>query len=274
MTAQVATNEVHSVVAPDHAATITRICELRSGDTPVDWPAVRRATKLKAGELRGYRWLIGAELFARGLGWKEIEAEPACGYKRGTLRTEHGKAKLPGGLSWDSYVNAYQDAMQARLLALQEARGEEAADQIHTIGMDVLANVRKLQDVITDQMNHPPFVIGGGQNAIFCTEKRPQLMIAFPGERLTPTEVDEPRRERLTLPFVRLLLNAQTEVVALLGNAQRVLVEKAPAVTGDAQDEDYLPTTPEELQNDLNASQALMDELTSYGVDIPEVASA
>ena len=265
---------LHYTVAPDHANVIARICELRSTESPVDWTAVRRATKLKQGELRTYRWLIGAELFARGLGWKEISKENSCGYTAGTLRTEHDKAKLPGGLSWDSYVSAYRDAMQARLLALQEARGEEAADQIHSIGMDVLDNLRHLQDVVTDQMHNPPFIIGGGTNAIFCTEQRPQMVIAFPGETIEPTEVDEPRKERLTLPFVRLLLSTQSSIVALLGNAQRVLVEKAPAVDGIIEDDDDLPTTQEALAKDLRDSQVLMDEIASYGVDAPEVASA
>ena len=272
----ITTHDLHTDVAPDQASMIARICELRNADSPVDWAAVRRATKLKQGELRTYRWLIGAELHARGHGWKEIASDLACGYKAGTLRTEHSKAKLPGGLSWDDYVAAYRDAMQARLLALQEARGEEAADQIHAIGMDVLDNVRKLQDVITDQMNNPPGLIGmGGDKIILCTEPRPQLMIAFPGETLNETEVDEPRKDRLTLPFVRLLLSTQASVVALLGSTQRLLVEKAPAMDAEDGTDEYLPTTPEALQKDLEDSQVLMDEIASYGLPVgQEPASA
>jgi hypothetical protein len=222
--------EIRSAVAPDIALTAQRIVELRSATQPLGWAQVRTSLNLNDRELSRFRWLIGAELFAHGSGWTEISQHPACGWGFDTLRKRHGQAKLPGGLSWHSYVEAYRTALKQRLAELQESQGRNDAELIHQTGQVLRRNVHTLALAVEDYIAHPPASVSYYGKHVPATEDHVQQVIAFPGVSTAglPTETAGKPKKRLTTPFIETMLGLNKQAIEQLEKVQRVLVGRAP----------------------------------------------
>jgi hypothetical protein len=255
------------ITATEGGATITeRILQLRQAPHPLAWDLVAQALDLRLRALRQQRWLIAAELVAQGAGWTDAAAHPAVDFNPDTLRKQHAKAKLPGGLSWGDYVEQYQTALRERTVELQQERGRALADRIQAIAERVVEFSEFHQDLIADYRQNPPdlFITPVGLRP--STEKVCQLTIAFNGEQV------ETKRDRLTVEFASYLQVNQHEQLKMLERLARIVgaLPQAESEQGeDASQHNASLATVEELQ-----AEALMlsAELQRYTADGEAVA--
>ena len=196
--------ELVTTAPVNHGAVMRQIREkrLRPDGKPLAWRAVQVDLDLDDKQLRAYRWQIAAALRAENprMAWKTIASNPAVDIPPATLKSHHKTAVLANGMTWAAYVGSYQEAMHARLAALQAAEGTKAAEDFFD-GVKMLADEYNAHvALLRDQRLNPPqdiivsFDAKGRPIKMDCKE---QLVLEFPGLEGSETI----KRERLSLAY-------------------------------------------------------------------------
>jgi len=225
---------------------------------PLPWPDVYANLGLSERELLPYRWLIAAELHAENLAWKSIAAHPAVDLRADTLSRNHARARLPGGIRFTDYVQAFREAACRRLRELQEERGAEAGEQLHAIVKRAALNLGRVQDLLDDYFLCP---------SVEHVETVEQQIIEF-GSEFKPRA---PRR-RMRAGFAAGLLAMQTTLIGAVKLARDVLMLTVVEEAARQTPLDLAPTA-DETAALLSRSEHLLTELRGYGAGI-EVANA
>jgi len=225
---------------------------------PVPWAEVQANLGLSERELLPYRWLIAAELHAENQGWKSIALHPAVDLRADTLSKNHARARLPGGIRFPEYVQAFREAACRRLRELQEERGAEAAEQLHGIVKRAALNLGRVQDLLDDYFANPM------QERMETAEQTIiEFGAKFPGR---------PAKRRIKPDFALGLLQMQTNLIGAVKLARDVLMLTAVEEGTGQPREDVLPTD-EETAKLLARSERLIAEMRGYGAT-REAASA